>query len=283
MSNHGQKRSLLSKALHQGIRDIDELRQVLNDHKLDADDDFIHRRVKQFDERVADSKRPKVYVDGSYEFGKMGIGVLSKDLDIQISESASGGTNNVAKCLAVIRGCEECKDRGISGINVFSDSQLVVYWTSGRYRIKSETARRHVPRIRELIIEVDARLRWIPGVSNPADALSRGQSSGSVLPLDATMLEIISTTPMEDLRFRHFVKLKCGWDEFSSIRLPKLIERVDNQVYEAARTNFDDDKLVASYLRWHLRGLPIDKAIRKVVTDFEISENFRESRRKGKK
>lgn len=79
-------------------------------------------------------------------------------------------------------------------------------------------------------------------------------------------LQYVIQTPMERLRFRDFMELKCGWDEYSKLRLPALREMVpDHQLVDV--TLEGDDKQIAACLRWMLRGLPIDKAIRKVNTD----------------
>ena len=93
-------------------------------------------------------------------------------------------------------------------------------------------------------------------------------------PRSVTIQEIVAA-PMSELRFRHFASLKVGGrDRFTPLRLAELRRLVtDSQIVDAALDH--DESAVASCLRWVLRGLPIDKAIRKVRTDLEIAEQAR--------
>ena len=83
------------------------------------------------------------------------------------------------------------------------------------------------------------------------------------------LIEIIST-PMEQLRFRDFMGLRSGWDEFSRMKLPELRRLAYSDEIESAIEGNADR---ASAYRWVLRGLPLDKAIRKVRTALEIRIN----------
>lgn len=82
----------------------------------------------------------------------------------------------------------------------------------------------------------------------------------------------IVSTPMRSLRFRDFVGLKVGGcDKYSRIRLSRLKELVPEHAIVAAM--IDGDASIASCLRWILRGLSLEKAIRKVKTDQEVAHN----------
>lgn len=83
----------------------------------------------------------------------------------------------------------------------------------------------------------------------------------------------INQMPMERLRFQDFRELKAGRDEMSKLRHPALRERVGVEAHDAVEAAFDDDRHQATCFRWLLRGLNVDKAIRKVKTDAEVSEN----------
>jgi hypothetical protein len=91
-----------------------------------------------------------------------------------------------------------------------------------------------------------------------------------------TIQEIVAT-PMSELSFRDFASLKVGGrDEFTKLRLSQLRQLVaESEIIDAALDH--DESAVASGLRWMLRGLPIEKAIRKVRTDLEIAEQARRS------
>jgi len=86
-----------------------------------------------------------------------------------------------------------------------------------------------------------------------------------------TLTEIIDT-PMADLRFRDFAKLRVGGrDSYSRQPLTQLRQSINGEDWSVVSEKLRADRDRASCLRWMLRGLPLDKAIRKVRTDMEIS------------
>ena len=89
-----------------------------------------------------------------------------------------------------------------------------------------------------------------------------------------TIQEIVAT-PISELSFRDFASLKVGGrDEFTRLRLSQLRQLVaDSDIIDAALDH--DESAVASCLRWMLRGLTIEKAIRKVRTNLDIAEQAR--------
>lgn len=94
----------------------------------------------------------------------------------------------------------------------------------------------------------------------------------------AEMLQHVIDTPMEELSFEDFVNLKSGYDEYSTLRYRDLVCMVlDSADVDSVLRN---DKLLASCLRWMLRGLPMEKAIRKVQTDAEVAKNARKAQRR---
>jgi len=93
----------------------------------------------------------------------------------------------------------------------------------------------------------------------------------------ARMLQYVIDTPMEQLSFEDFVNLKSGYDEYSRWSYRDLV----CMVLESADVDsvLRNDKLLTSCLRWMLRGLPMEKAIRKVQTDAEVAKNARYGQR----
>lgn len=71
----------------------------------------------------------------------------------------------------------------------------------------------------------------------------------------------------EQARFRHFLRLKSGRDKYSKMKASQLLELVTVPVI----TPFDKEEDVAKVLRWVLRGLTPELAIRKVKVDLEVS------------
>src|SRR5438067_1657985 len=49
-----------------------------------------------------------LYCDGCYKGGQAGVGVVTTDHTIHISEQMDAATTNQAECLSVIRGVREC-------------------------------------------------------------------------------------------------------------------------------------------------------------------------------
>jgi hypothetical protein len=93
-------------------------------------------------------------------------------------------------------------------------------------------------------------------------------------------LDRMIATPMDQLRFEDFIKLKSGRDKLSNIKLDILKSTVSATDSELVATTFADDQTrQAACFRWILRGLTSDKAIRKIKTDIEITQNVRNSKR----
>jgi hypothetical protein len=90
--------------------------------------------------------------------------------------------------------------------------------------------------------------------------------------VEPDLLSQVAQTPMASLKFHDFKNLKSGRDEFSRLKLPQLRERFSAADQERIDEEFDD-KLAAQCYRWMLRGLPLDKAVRKVRVDLEVSMN----------
>jgi hypothetical protein len=114
--------------------------------------------------------------------------------------------------------------------------------------------------------------------------LARRKPRSSVNPREVQptpeQLQYVIQTPMEHLRFRDFMELKCGWDEYSKLRLPALREMApEHELVDVVLE--ENERQIAACLRWMLRGLPIDKAIRKVQTDEEVARNAIGIKRQG--
>ena len=74
-------------------------------------------------------------------------------------------------------------------------------------------------------------------------------------------------------------RLKSGRDKFSRLKLEQLEKLVSVDDLSLAQREFANVKLLASCLRWRLRGLQINKAIRKVIRDEEAKKSHRKRSR----
>jgi hypothetical protein len=76
-------------------------------------------------------------------------------------------------------------------------------------------------------------------------------------------------------KFKDFASLKTyGTDGFSRLKLSQMAEIIPQETIERFVTVFDGETHALTAMRWHLRGLSIDYAIRKVKTDLEIRANM---------
>lgn len=85
----------------------------------------------------------KIYTDGASRGnpGPAAIGIVFYDTDDNLlaehKELLGDQTNNYAEYMAVIRALEICKDKEVSGIAFYCDSQLLTKQMSGEYRVKA--------------------------------------------------------------------------------------------------------------------------------------------------
>ena len=88
-----------------------------------------------------------LYTDGGARGnpGPAGIGVVlcdeSGEVLAEVARSIGRTTNNVAEYSALITGLELALDQGVSEVECFLDSELVVAQLQGRWKIKNERLR----------------------------------------------------------------------------------------------------------------------------------------------
>lgn len=86
-----------------------------------------------------------------------------------------GMTNNVAEYEALMAAARWLVDEEIDEkVLIKGDSELVIKQMTGQYRVSSETSKRYVPEIKDLLKGLDVSFSWVPREENEeADALSR--------------------------------------------------------------------------------------------------------------
>lgn len=73
-----------------------------------------------------------------------------------------------------------------------------------------------------------------------------------------------------------YLQLQCERDLYSKKKIVELKKMVAQEIYDRVRSFFMRDKDQASVLRWLLRGLLVEQAIRKVQIDLlHESKHFR--------
>jgi ribonuclease HI len=125
-----------------------------------------------------------IYTDGacSGNPGPMGIGVAIYDgekLIKKISKPIGKGTNNIAEYTAVKVALEEAKAMGAKGVEIRTDSHLVVQQLRGEFRIKVAHLRELKGKIDLLTKDMDVHYVWVEREQNSvADKLSK-EAAGS--------------------------------------------------------------------------------------------------------
>jgi probable phosphoglycerate mutase len=91
--------------------------------------------------------------------GPAGIGVVLRDgsgeVIGEIAESIGTATNNVAEYRALIAGLELAIQKGVTDLDVFLDSELVVSQLKGKWKIKNDRLRVLAVKARSLLDRFD--------------------------------------------------------------------------------------------------------------------------------
>lgn len=120
--------------------------------------------------------RARLHADGGARGnpGPAGIGVVLRDENGDIAGEIARGvgraTNNVAEYKALIAGLELALDKGVSDIDIFMDSQLVVQQVKGLWKIKNESLRPLAVRARALLNRFDSAVLALVGREQNSDA-----------------------------------------------------------------------------------------------------------------
>lgn len=208
-------------------------------------------------------------------------------------------TNNVAEYNALKEGILNYLKLGGKGpFQVYGDSKLVINQMSGKWKVKNQNLAVIKEEIASIIKKHDLKVKfdWVPREQNStADRLAMPKSSSktsskssSIKPADRKFIANVnsmSVSPQLKLGinelntnpspgFKSFVQLKIGgMDSFSRKRLAELQKEAGEKVSSMVQIEFPKNLThQASALRWMLRGLATDLAIRKVQVDVEISK-----------
>ena len=104
--------------------------------------------------------KAKLHTDGGARGnpGPAGIGVVltdeSGEVIGEVAEGIGVATNNVAEYKALIAGLELALERGVTDLDIYLDSELVVSQIKGEWKIKKDTLRSLAVRARRLMNQV---------------------------------------------------------------------------------------------------------------------------------
>jgi len=210
---------------------------------------------------------------------------------------APGNTNNVAEYLGLIAALEAYLEEGGTGpLLIHGDSQLVIMQMTGRWGINAPGLFALNERAHELAERVagGVRYQWVRRERNAvADQLASGMRPGATAgPLVYAQTPPAGVPPRLAERiaalnragrasFKECMGLQVGGrDDYSALHLPELAARAGAACVEVAEAAFagEDAEMVKARetaLRWMLRGLAAQLAIRKVQVDREVSANVR--------
>lgn len=120
-----------------------------------------------------------IYTDGacSGNPGPMGIGIAIYDgekLIKKVSKPIGKGTNNIAEYTAVKVALEEAKAMGAKGVEIRTDSRLVVQQMRGEFRVKTHHLRELKSEIDLISKDMEVHYVWVEREQNSvADQLSK--------------------------------------------------------------------------------------------------------------
>jgi ribonuclease HI len=211
--------------------------------------------------------------------------------------AARDSTNNRAEYLALIGALEQYLASGRPGpLRVQGDSQLVLNQMTGEWGINNPalwSLNRQATALAKRI-PGGVRYRWIPREENQvADTLASGQAGVTQTPLvyaeqpqggvaKALAEQVALLNQTGKMSFKEAMGLRVGgMDQYSRWHLPELVTAVGASglaLIDAAFPGQDAEaiKTREAALRWMVRGLAAQLAIRKVQVDQEVQANRRQ-------
>ncbi len=211
-----------------------------------------------------------------------------------ISRFIQNATNNEAEYQGAIIGLKKALEMGYKDAVLIGDSQLVINQLMGIWKVHKEHLSVLWNEAISLINQFESiQMWWIPRAENSeADAAANevmDQNMGvtAIRKKAATLPVIEPSSSLADqinrliesgtqARFKEFINLKSGRDEFTALKFTVLKERLPIAVVESIDSAMPDtdQSTLAKVYRWYLRGLPVDLAIQKVKIDREVSEKI---------
>ncbi len=214
---------------------------------------------------------------------------------------APGNTNNLGEYQGLIAGLSAYLEQGHRGpLLVIGDSQLIIGQVTGTMRAKDPVLMQQRDRARELTARIvgGVTFRWERRERNTAaDALAgdgqstlpapamrsyaRGADVATVVIAAATRAAIIALNAHPAPGFKDFVRLTVGGtDALSARKLPILIVQAGADAVAAVQAAFPNDPTrQAAALRWCMRGLAVELAIRKGQVDVTLAAQSEQQRK----
>lgn len=217
---------------------------------------------------------------------------------------APGNTNNRAEYLALISLLDDYQRVGGQGpLLVRGDSQLVIMQMTGKWRVRNPALQGLYERARRAmqVVAGGVRFEWVPRSLNAqADRLASGQlgmahgaapGEGQQLTYAQTSVagipeplraQIARLNGKESVSFKELLGLRVGGrDRCSEMRWQELREAAGAAAVRACVEAFAEDaRSQAAALRWALRGLAVEHAIKKVQADAQVAAT-RQARETG--
>jgi ribonuclease HI len=245
------------------------------------------------------SKTAKLWFDGGTfplnpGHGGSGAVIAFEGKEYSFSEYIGAKeTNNRAEYGGLLLGLRKALEMGITHLEVYGDSQLVIYQMTGTYACRNSGLIPLWQKGQKLAKQFQrCNFTWIPREKNgkadvaASEAIKQVMGNIAEIPDDLPICEPragleekikILNKQGEGAKFKEWLFLKSGRDGFSSLRGEALEARIPLEVRKAianALTEEEKGELYEKALRWWLRGLKAACAVRKVRVDAEVSANF---------
>lgn len=247
-----------------------------------------------------------IYFDGGCYISNPGAAAGAAVLNpfgepIVTSKFLESATNNAAEYAGLIVGLEKALELNYRQVHVFGDSQLVVNQVNGIYRVNHC----HLQELRDQALKLKKQfdsciITWIPREQNAQADAAATAAINQALGLKPISLAIATTLPVcppapelasqiaqlkqqgLGAKFKTFLNLKVpgSRDRFTSMQFETLKQQLPVDVYSALDGATGTDlQLLSKAMRWYLRGLPVELALRKVQVDAEVSTNVSRKRK----
>lgn len=123
------------------------------------------------------------------------------------------------------------------------------------------------------IINDNSFLKYFRSLPDSLDKNDIKEIESNNIKIKKDILNIINLENRKKAKFKDYVNLKSGFDEFSKLKKNDLLAKFPNFILNEIKMSLITEKEQLSALRWICRGLPENMAIHKVKVDMEISKN----------
>ena len=252
-------------------------------------------------------KKAEAYTDGSYNqalgiFGCGAVLIIENEVPQIFYETgraakSSNGWNINGEIRAAEMIIEKAILEGVTDITIYHDYEGVGKWPDHIWRTNKDYTFKYAAKINEYRRKININFSWVKGHSGNkynemADKAAKYGAKNIDTPPEELFTDhknnveevvkpdLFTKTGRDNVRrflsiknpsYGDFINLKTGGnDSFSYIHQTDLEKIIGSSICEYIKNDINDQSSYVSALRWILRGLTPEEAVRKVNIDVEI-------------